>query len=118
MILDNLNIPKRAVAQRWRQRHPPVHFHHTPTPASWVNLAECFFSLLTRRGLQQSVHRSRRELKEYLLEFIDHYNQTCSPFVWTKGPEQLQRIIEATRDYQTAHPRKPRRRRKRNNIKH
>lgn len=118
VILDNLNIHKSAVAQRWLQRHPQVHFHHTPTHASWVNLAECFFSILTRRGLQQSVHRSRRELKEYLLEFIDHYNQTCSPFVWTKGPEQLQRIIEATRDYQTAHPRKPRRRRKKNNIKH
>jgi len=118
VILDNLNIHKSAVTQRWLQRHPQVHFHHTPTHASWVNLAECFFSILTRRGLQQSVHRSRRELKEYLLEFIDHYNQTCSPFVWTKGPEQLQRIIEATRDYQTAHPRKPRRRRKRNNIKH
>src|SRR2546425_6526372 len=40
------------------------------THASWVNLAECFFSILTRRGLQQSVHRSRRELKAYLLEFI------------------------------------------------
>jgi transposase len=116
VILDNLNIHKGAAAQRWLGRHPQVHFHHTPTHASWVNLAECFFSLLTRRGLQQSVHRSRRDLKEYHLHFIDHYNQTSSPFVWTKGPEQLQRIIEATRDYQTTHPRKPRRRRKKNNI--
>ena len=118
VILDNLNIHKSAAAQRWLQRHPRVHFHHTPTHASWVNLAECFFSILTRRGLQQSVHRSRRELKEYLLQFIDHYNQTCSPLVWTKGPQHLQRIIEVTRDYQAAHPRKPRRRRKRNTIKH
>ena len=81
-------------------------------------MSECFFSILTRRGLQQSVHRSRRELKEYLLEFIARYNQTRSPFAWTKGPEQLRQIIEATRGYQTAHPRKPRRRRrKRNTIK-
>lgn len=119
VILDNLNIHKSAAAQRWLQRHPRVHFHHTPTHASWVNLAECFFSILTRRGLQQSVHRSRRELKAYLLEFIDHYNQTCTPFVWTKGPEHLQRIIEKTQEYQAAHPKKPRRRRrKKNNIKH
>jgi transposase len=118
-ILDNLNIHKSSAAQRWLGRHPQVHFHHTPTHASWVNLAECFFSILTRRGLQQSVHRSRRELKEYLLEFIAHYNETCSPLVWTKGPEQLQHIIATTRDYQAAHPRKPRRqRRKNNNIKH
>lgn len=119
VILDNLNIHKGSAAQRWLDRHPHVHFHHTPTHASWVNLAECFFSILTRRGLQQSVHRSRRELKAYLLEFIAHYNQTCSPFVWTKGPHQLRHIIEATRDYQTAHPRKPRRRRRRRNtVKH
>ena len=118
VILDNLNIHKSGAAQRWLGRHPLVHFHHTPTHASWVNLAECFFSILTRRGLQQSVHRSRRELKEYLLNFIEHYNQTSSPFVWTKGPQQLQRIIEATRDYQAAHPRKPRRHRRKNNIKH
>lgn len=118
VILDNLNIHKSAAAQRWLQRHPQVHFHHTPTHASWVNLAECFFSILTRWGLQQSVHRSRRELKEYLLEFIDHYNQTCSPFVWTKGPEHLQHIIEKTQEYQVAHPRKSRRRPKKNTIKH
>ena len=118
VILDNLNIHKGSAAQRWLGRHPQVHFHHTPTHASWVNLAECFFSILTRRGLQQSVHRSRQELKEYLLEFIAHYNQNSSPFVWTKGPEQLRHIIEATRDDQTAHPRKPprRRRKKRNTI--
>lgn len=86
VILDNLNIHKSAAAQRWLQRHPQVHFHHTPTHASRVNLAECFFSILTRRELRQSVHRSRRELKEYLLEFIQRYNEMCSPFVWTKGP--------------------------------
>jgi transposase len=119
VVLDNLNIHKNPAAQRWLRRHPRVHFHHTPTHASWVNLVECFFSILTRRGLQQSVHRSQRELKEYLLQFIEHYNESCSPFVWTKGPEQLQRIIEATRDYQAAHPRKrKRRRRKKDNIKY
>lgn len=37
----------------------------------------------------------------------------CRPFTWTKGPEQLQRIIETTKQYQVEHPRKPRRRRNR-----
>ena len=119
VILDNLNIHKGPGARRWLERHPQVHFHLIPTHASWVNLAECFFSILTRRGLRQSVHRSRGELKEYLLDFIAHYNETCSPFVWTKGPEQLQHIIETTQAYQAAHPKKPRwRRKKKNNKKH
>jgi len=117
VVLDNLNIHKNQAANQWLQRHPRVCFHYTPTHASWVNLVECFFSILSRQGLSQSVHRSRIELKEYLLSFIAHYNKHCSPFVWTKGPEKLQRIIEATKEYQAAHPRQPKRKtRAKNNI--
>ena len=119
VVLDNLNIHKNEAAQKWLRRHPRVHFHHIPTHASWVNLIECFFSILTRQGLTQSVHQSKRQLKDFLLHYIDNYNQYCTPFVWTKGPEKLQRIIEATQQYQLAHPPKPRkrRRRKHRNIK-
>ena len=117
VILDNLNIHKNAAARRWLRSHPRVHFHHTPTHASWVNLIECFFSILGKQGLSHSVHRSRRELKDFLVQFIAHYNRDCSPFTWTKGPEKLQRIIEATKEYQAAHPPK-RKRRKGYTIKH
>jgi transposase len=113
VVLDNLNIHKNETAQKWLQRHPRVHFHYIPTHASWVNLIECFFSILTRQGLSQSVHQSKRQLKDFLLQYIDNYNQHCTPFVWTKGPEKLQRIIEATQQYQATHPPKPRKRRKR-----
>jgi transposase len=119
VVLDNLNIHKNDAAQRWLERHPRVHFHHTPTHASWVNLVECFFSILSKRGLTQSVHHSKQQLKDFLLKFLTHYNDSCQPFVWTKGPEKLQRIIEATQQYQAEHPpkRKPRQPR-RNNIKY
>jgi hypothetical protein len=30
-------------------------------------------------------------------------NKNPKPFVWTKGPEKLQRIIETTKEYQAAH---------------
>jgi transposase len=46
VILDNLNIHKNDAAQRWLKRHPRVHFHYTPTHASWTNMVECFFSIL------------------------------------------------------------------------
>ena len=119
VIVDNLNIHKNQAAQGWLARHPRVHFHYTPTHASWVNLIECFFSILTRQGLQQSVHRSKQELREYLQQFIAHYNQSSSPFVWTRGPQHLQKIIQATKEYQAAHPRPPKRSRtKGHNIKH
>jgi len=110
MVLDNLNIHKNEAARQWLQRHPRVSFHYTPTHASWVNMVEVFFSILTKQGLAQSVHGSKRELKDFLLNFIARNNEDPKPFVWTKGPEKLQRIIEATKQYQAAHPRKPRRR--------
>ena len=110
LVLDNLNIHKNEAARQWLQRHPRVHFHYTPTHASWVNMVEVFFSILTKQGLAQSVHGSKRELKDFLLDFIARNNEDPKPFVWTKGPEKLQRIVEATKQYQAAHPRKPRRR--------
>ena len=114
MILDNLNIHKNQAARNWLQRHPRVHFHYTPTHASWVNRVECFFSIMGKQALSQSVHTSKRQLKEFLLDYIARNNENPRPFVWTKGPEKLQRIIEATKQYQAAHPRKLRKRRKRN----
>jgi len=117
VVLDNLNIHKNDAADRWLKRNPRVHFHHTPTHASWVNMVECFFSILSKTGLSQSVHRSKQQLKDFLVRFITNYNQSCGPFTWTKGPEKLQRIIEATKAYQAEHPpKRKRRRQKRHNI--
>jgi transposase len=112
VVVDNLNIHKNEAARRWLKKHPSVHFHYTPTHASWVNMIECFFSILGKQGLSQSVHTSKRQLKEFLLDYIAHKNENPKPFVWTKGPEKLHRIIEATKQYQDAHPRKPRKRRR------
>jgi transposase len=117
VILDNLNIHKNQAARNWLEHHPHVHFHHTATHASWMNLIECFFSILSKQGLSQSVHRSKRELKDFLSEYISHYNKDCAPFTWKKGPEKLQRIIEATKEYQAAHPPKRKRRPKQITIK-
>jgi transposase len=113
VVADNLNIHKNQAARRWLARHPLVRFHYTPTHASWVNLIECFFSILSKQGLAHSVQRSKRDLKDLLNRFLANYNATCGPFTWTKGPEHLQHIIETTKQYQATHPRKPRRKRSR-----
>ena len=119
VVLDNLNIHKNAAAQRWLKRHPRVHFHHTPTHASWVNLIECFFSILGKQGLAHRVDQSKRSLRAFLVQYLANYNEHSGPFTWTKGPEKLQRIIAATKAYQAAHPPKRKGRRKaRNTTKH
>jgi len=52
VVVDNLNLHKNEAARRWLVRHPQVHFHYTPTHASWVNLIECLFSILSKQGKQ------------------------------------------------------------------
>src|SRR5664280_2873440 len=111
-------IHKNEAAKQWLLRHPRVHFHYTPTHASWMNMIECFFSILTRQALTQSVQRSKKELKDFLLRYLKQYSHNPTPFTWTKGPEHFQRIIEATQEYQVAHPRQPKQRKtNRNTIK-
>jgi transposase len=101
VVLDNLNTHTNAGAKKWLEAYPQVSFHYTPTHASWVNLIEAFFSILTRQGLQQAVHRSAKELEGFLKDFIAQYNRRCGPFEWTKGPDKLRRIIQLTEEWQS-----------------
>ena len=57
-VVDNLNTHTNEAAAKWLEAHRFVSFHYTPTHASWVNLIEGFFSILTRQGLQQAVLKS------------------------------------------------------------
>ena len=50
VILDNLNTHKPK-NDRWLKRHPNVHFHFTPTKASWLNQIEIWFSILAAKAL-------------------------------------------------------------------
>jgi transposase len=103
VVLDNLNTHKGKLVEQWLEKHPLVTFHYTPTHASWVNLIECFFSILTRQGLQQAVHKSVGELRKFLYAYIEKYNCRCGPFEWTKGPAKLKRIIKLTQQFQQEH---------------
>lgn len=100
VVLDNLNTHNNKAAQQWLKDNPNVKFHFTPTHASWVNLIECFFSILTKQGLQQAIHRSGREMERFLKLYIKKYNERCGPFAWTKGPETLKHIIKLTEEFQ------------------
>jgi len=102
VVLDNLNTHNNKAARTWLQNNPTVSFHFTPTHASWVNLVESFFSILTRQGLQQKAFKGVRQLEKFLKDFIIQYNRHCGPFEWTASPTKLQKIIRLTREYQNA----------------
>jgi transposase len=83
VILDNLNTHKPK-HDRWLVRHPTVHFHYTPTHASWLNQIEVWFSILCRQALKGLSVTSFRKLRQAIDDFTVAYSQTAHPFEWTK----------------------------------
>jgi len=83
VILDNLSTHKPK-HDRWLVQHPTVHFHYTPTHASWMNQVEVWFSILWRQALRGLSVTSLRKLRKAIDDFIDAYSQTTHPFEWTK----------------------------------
>jgi transposase len=81
VVLDNLSTHKPK-HDAWLARHPNVHFHFTPTHASWLNQVEVWFSILSRQALKHSSFRSAREVRDRIDAFIQTYNQQARPFRW------------------------------------
>ena len=89
VVLDNLSAHKAPVVHRWLLRHPRVHFHFTPTYASWLNLVERFFGLLTEKALKRGSHTSIPQLREAILAYVDGHNENGKPFKWTKTADEI-----------------------------
>jgi len=81
VVLDNLNTHKPR-HDRWLALHRNVHFHFTPTHASWLNQVETWFSILSRQALRHSSFRSPREVRDRINAFIGAYNRDAQPFHW------------------------------------
>jgi transposase len=83
VILDNLKTHKPKY-DRWLTRHKNVHFHYTPTHASWLNQIEVWFSILTRATLRGASFVSVKQLRKAIDDFIKPYNKNAAPFEWKK----------------------------------
>ena len=61
-----------------------VIFHYTPRHASWMNQIEIWFGILARKVIKRGDFRSKDDLRQKLLAFIDYFNTTMArPFRWT-----------------------------------
>ena len=89
VILDNYATHKHPKVTRWLARHPRVHFHFTPTSASWLNLVERFFSELTERQIRRLTVTSVGQLITAITEYIERRNAHPTPFVWTATVRQI-----------------------------
>lgn len=97
VILDNLSTHKPK-HDRWLARHRNVHFHYTPTHASWLNQIEIWFSILARQALRGRSFASPRELREAIDEFTEAYNEDAAPFEWKKAVVHQGRLAHSYAD--------------------
>ena len=86
---DNYATHKTVLIRNWFAKRPRFHIHFTPTSASWLNLVERWFGLLTEKQLRRGVHQSSGELEAAIYRYLDVTNEDPKPFVWTKTADQI-----------------------------
>lgn len=94
VIVDNSSIHKGN--DEWLSKHPNVHFHFTPTSASWLNLVEVWFGIFSRKALRGASFKDISALRQAIEDFIAAYGPTAKPFIWRKREvkgAQLQNTI-------------------------
>ena len=89
LVLDNLKTHKTKLIHDWLLQHPRFHLHFTPTSASWLNLVECWFSVLSRRRLQRGAFTSTEDLEAVIRDYITETDAQPKPFVWTKSADAI-----------------------------
>jgi transposase len=89
LILDNYGTHKTPRVRRWFAAHPRFHLHFTPTSASWLNLVERWFALLSDKQIKRGAHRSTRALEDTIREYLNMTNESPKPFVWTKTADEI-----------------------------
>lgn len=95
LILDNYGTHKTPLIQAWLAKRPRYHLHFTPTSASWLNLVERWFGLLTEKQIRRGSHRGTKQLEEAIRHYLTVYNEDPKPFVWTKTADDILQTLKA-----------------------
>jgi transposase len=89
VIMDNSSTHTTPAARAWLEAHPSVYFHFTPKGASWMNLIEAWFGILTRKSIRRGSFDTVRALIKHIGRYIQEWNDHPTPFVWTKEPAEV-----------------------------
>jgi putative transposase len=89
LVVDNYATHKHAKVRTWLAQRPRFHIHYTPTYSSWLNQVERWFGLITQRAIRRGSFSSVKELVQKIDNFVQHYNRTRRPFVWTATADSI-----------------------------
>ena len=104
LIVDNYATHKHAKVKAWLKRHPRFRVHFTPTSASWINLVERFFGLITDEAIRRGVFHSVPELEAAIQAYLEQHNPEPKPFVWTaKAANILEKVVRGRKALESVH---------------
>lgn len=83
LIMDNGSSHTSKATRAWLAAHPRFQVTYTPKHASWLNMVEQWFSVLTRRILRRGEFTSRDDLETKITTFTIRYNKTARPYRWS-----------------------------------
>ena len=95
LVLDNLNTHLRgSLTKVWGDQKTAAFFarvtlHHTPTHASWLNMAECEISCLKTQGLKTRL-ADEAVLKNTVAAITAWRNQHRRKITWTFTTKKAQ----------------------------
>jgi transposase len=89
LVLDNYGTHKHEKVQKWLEKHQRFHLHFTPTGASWMNMVEIWFGILTNQAIRRGSFDSVGQLVGAIKAFLSRWNEGAKPFVWTKTADQV-----------------------------
>jgi len=89
LVVDNYATHKHPRIKRWLATHPRYQVHYTPTYSSWLNQVEIWFNIITQRAIRRGTFRSVKALIVKIEQFVNQYNRTSHPFVWTATADSI-----------------------------
>jgi transposase len=93
VICDNYGTHKHPTVKQWLAEHPRFRLHFTPTSASWLNLVERWFGLVTAQVIRRGSFDTVRLLERAIGRYLEAWNQDAKPFTWTKSARQIRRSL-------------------------
>lgn len=83
IVMDNGSSHTSRATRAWIAAHPRITVTYTPKHASWLDMAELWFSVLTRGLLRRGEFASQADLIDKITSFTIRYNRTARPWTWT-----------------------------------
>lgn len=93
LICDNYGTHKHPDVKAWLAENPRFRMHFTPTSASWLNLVERWFGVITAQAIRRGSWDSVRKLERGINKFVAAWNENAKPFRWVKTAREIRRKI-------------------------